>query len=150
MVEKIPRIGVAVIIIKDGKVLLGKRKNSHGSGTWCFPGGHLEFNEELENCVRRENLEETGINIKNIRFGSLTNDLFKEEGRHYVTLFFVADYDSGDVRVMEPEKCDEWKWFDVDKLPNNLFLPIQNLLKTGFNLLNEPTSTPNTYSRRTK
>jgi 8-oxo-dGTP diphosphatase len=46
--EKRPLIGVSVIIIKDNQVLLGKRKNSHGSGTWAFPGGHLEFNETIE------------------------------------------------------------------------------------------------------
>jgi 8-oxo-dGTP diphosphatase len=35
-----PKVGVGVCIVKDNKVLLGKRKNSHGDGTWAFPGGH--------------------------------------------------------------------------------------------------------------
>ena len=61
-----PKVGVGVIIIKDGKVLLGKRKNAHGEGSWSFPGGHLEFNEELFDCAKREVLEETGIKIKNL------------------------------------------------------------------------------------
>jgi len=64
--DKKPKVGVGIIVIKDNKVLLGKRKNSHGEGSWCFPGGHLEFNESLENCAKREVLEETGIEIKNI------------------------------------------------------------------------------------
>ena len=38
-----PLIGVAAIVIKDKKVLLGKRKNAHGAETWAFPGGHLEY-----------------------------------------------------------------------------------------------------------
>jgi len=63
--DKKPKVGVGIIVIKDNKVLLGKRKNSHGEGSWCFPGGHLEFNESLENCAKREVLEETGIEIKN-------------------------------------------------------------------------------------
>ena len=43
--KKFPRVGIGVIIRKDNKILLGKRKNAHGEGSWCFPGGHLEFNE---------------------------------------------------------------------------------------------------------
>ena len=92
---KRPYIGVAIIVIKDGKVLLGKRKNSHGSGTWHFPGGHLEFNESIEACARREVFEETGLRIKNIRLGPYTNDMFAKEQKHYITLFAVAEYDSG-------------------------------------------------------
>ena len=37
------KVGIGVIVLKDGKVLLGKRKNAHGEGSWSFGGGHLEF-----------------------------------------------------------------------------------------------------------
>jgi 8-oxo-dGTP diphosphatase len=131
--EDRPMIGTGVIITKNNKVLLGKRKNSHGEGSWCFPGGHLEFNEEIEECGKREVLEEAGIKIKNIKLGPFTNDIFKKEGKHYVTLFLISDYDSGKVRVMEPDKFEKWGWFEWGKLPKPLFLPIQNLLKQKFN-----------------
>ena len=133
--DKKPKVGVGVIVIKDNKVLLGKRKGSHGEGSWCFPGGHLEFNESLENCAKREVLEETGIKIKNIRFETITNDIFKEEGTHYITIFMLCEYDSGESKVMEPEKCEKWDWFEWNSLPEPLFLPVQNLLKKGYNLL---------------
>ena len=126
----VPRVGIGVIVLKDGKVLLGKRRGAHGAGSWSFPGGHLEFNEKLEDCARREVWEETGINIKNIRLGRFTNDIFESEGKHYVTLFLVADWESGTPRVMEPERCDTWEWFSWNSLPQQpLFLPLQNLLK---------------------
>ncbi|MBL7179171.1 MAG: NUDIX hydrolase [Pseudomonadota bacterium] len=130
--KKRPYIGVAVIVIKDGKVLLGKRKNSHGSGTWHFPGGHLEFNESIEACARREVFEETGLRIKNIRLGPYTNDMFEKEQKHYITLFAVSEYDSGVVELKEPEKCDTWDWFEWTQLPQPSFLSIQNLLKLNF------------------
>ncbi len=84
--ENRPKVGLGVCIRKDGKVLLGKRKNTHGEGDWCFPGGHLEFNETWEDCAIRETKEETGIKIKNIRLATATNDIFKKEGKHYITM----------------------------------------------------------------
>ena len=127
-----PQIGIGVIVRKRDKVLLGLRTSSHGSGTWSFPGGHLEFGEEIEACAIREVREETGALISVIRQGLFTNDIFHEERRHYVTLFVVADYVSGDIEALEPEKCDRWEWFEWKDLPRPLFLPIHNLLKTGF------------------
>ena len=103
---------------------------------WDLPKGHIEKGEKIEDTVKREVQEETGISIKNIRRGSFTNDIFEKEGKHYVTLFVVADYASGKVEVMEPERCERWDWFEWNRLPLPLFIPIQNLLKQGF----DPTS----------
>jgi len=132
--EKRPYVGVAAIVIKEGKVLLGKRKNSHGSGTWQFPGGHLEFKESIENCAQREVFEETGIKIKNVRRGPYTNDIFEKEQKHYITLFAISEYDSGILELREPEKCEKWDWFEWSKLPEPSFLPILNLMKQNFKL----------------
>lgn len=133
--KKEVRVGLGVFIRKDGKILLGKRKGSHGAGGWCPPGGHLEFGESWEQCARRETMEEVGIKIKNISFGAVTNDIFEKDSKHYITICMVADYDSGEVKVMEPEKCEKWEWFEweKDKLPEKLFLPQINLLKKDFN-----------------
>jgi len=132
--ETRPLVGVAVIVIKDNHVLLGKRKNSHGADSWAFPGGHLEFNESIENCAAREVFEETGIRIKNLRFGPYTNDIFTAEKKHYVTLFVIADHDSGTPEVKEPHKCEKWKWSEWPPELQPQFLPIQNLLKQNFRL----------------
>lgn len=131
--ENRPKVGIGVIVIKANKVLLGKRKNAHGEGSWCYPGGHLEFGESWEECCRREVREEVGIEIKNIRFGTTTNDIFENEQKHYITICMISDFESGEVRVMEPDKCSQWKWFEWNNLPNPLFLPTINQLKTGFN-----------------
>ena len=53
----VPRVGVAVIVVRDGRVLVGRRRSaSHGDGMWQFPGGHLEFGETVEACAAREHL----------------------------------------------------------------------------------------------
>jgi len=132
MKEQRPQVGVGVIVRKGNKVLLGRRKSGHGSGSWSFPGGHLESDEQIEECAAREVREETGILISVLRRGPFTNDIFSEERMHYVTLFVVADYVLGDIKTREPDKCERWEWFEWNDLPRPLFLPIQNLLKTGF------------------
>lgn len=130
--EERPKIGVAVYILKDNKVLLLRRKGSHGEGTWCPPGGHLEFGESLEDCAVREALEETNVKIKNIRFGTATNDIFKEEKKHYITIHMIADYASGEAKIIEPGKCTDIGWFSWRALPKPLFLPVENLVKKGY------------------
>ena len=91
--EKRPQVGIGVMVVKDNKVLLGKRKNSHGDGTWCFPGGHLEYKESWEECARRETLEETDLKIKNLKFGIATNDIFEKEDKHYITIIITSEYE---------------------------------------------------------
>jgi len=130
-----PKVGVWVVVIKDNKILLGKRKNAHWNWTWSFPWGYLEYNESWEWCAIRETMEETWISIKNLRLGIVTNDIFETENKHYVTIFMISDFNEGVVKNMEPEKCEKWEWFNWNELPSPLFLPIQNLLKQNFNLL---------------
>ena len=132
--NKRPLIGVAVIIVKNGEVLLGKRRNSHGEGAWALPGGHLEWNESITECALREVFEETGLIVKNIKHAAFTNDVFTKEEKHYVTLFVTAEYVSGEVQLKEPHKCGGWFWFAWNQLPAPRFLSLENLLKQGFSI----------------
>ena len=122
------------MVVRDGRVLFGKRKNAHGDGTWSFPGGHLEFGESLLECAKREVLEETGLEVKNVAPFTFTNDIFEKEGKHYITLFVRAECGAGEPKVLEPTKCEEWQWCKWDALPEPLFIPIQNLLKQGIHI----------------
>jgi 8-oxo-dGTP diphosphatase len=130
--EQQPRVGVGVFVRHQGKVLLGQRKGSHGAGAWALPGGHLEYKEALEACARREVHEETNLEIQNVRVGTITNDIFEHDDRHYLTVYMVCDYAGGELRIMEPDKCEGWHWFGWDDLPAPVFLPLKNLLKTDF------------------
>ena len=126
---KRPKVGVGVFVKRDGKILVGKRKGSHGAGTWALPGGHLEPGESFETCCRREVLEETGLVINSISPVVFTNDVFYHEGLHYITLFFRGDYESGKATVTEPHHCEEWRWVSPKHIPQPIFLPLRNALE---------------------
>lgn len=59
-IEPYTRVGVAVVVRRAGKILLGKRKGSHGAGTWALPGGHVELGEDPVITAFRELVEELG------------------------------------------------------------------------------------------
>ena len=135
--KKRPQVGIGVIIRRNDTVLMLKRTGSHGEGTWSLPGGHLEFGEELADCAIREVYEETGLRVVNARFAALTNDVFADENKHYITIFVLADYDGSEPVRREPDRSTALGWFSWDKLPSPLFLPLVNLLKQEYNPFHE-------------
>ena len=127
--SELVRVGVAVVIIRDGKILLGERIGSHGANTWATPGGHLEMGEEIEACAIRETLEETGLEVSEVSPLGFSNDVFNSLNKHYLTLYVVAQGVEGEPEIMEPNKCLAWQWFGLDELPEPLFLSLENFLK---------------------
>lgn len=129
-----PLVGVGVMIVKVDRVLLGKRRGAHGSGTWAFPGGHLEYGESIDECARREVLEECGLDIDVLGPLGFTNDIFPGQSKHYVTLFMRANYRSGQPVVREPELCEKWIWSPWPPEIAPLFLPLANLVKQNIRI----------------
>lgn len=128
-----PIVGVAVLIRRNNKLLLGKRRCVRGFGTWSSPGGHLEPSETFADCARREVDEEVGVTIANLQLCTITNDIFHESFEHYVTVVMTADYVGGHASVREPDVFVEWKWFNWDRLPEPLCMYLRTLVETGFN-----------------
>ena len=147
-IEKRVGVGVGLVLMKEvrGEVLLGLRRGiedggscSHGGGTWGFPGGKLEYGEKARDRAVIEVFEETGLTADRIKLidefpWKITED-FHLGGQylHNITAFFRASYLSGEPRVIEPGHCKEWKWYSWKRLPGNLFLPVENLVKQGVN-----------------
>lgn len=132
MNEKNVGVGIGVFVIKDGKFLLMERLGSHGAGTWALPGGKLDFGESFEDTARREIKEETGLEIKNITFGAVTNDHFKDEGKHFVTIWVLSEWAGGVEEICEPEKCTAMRWCTLEDLPEMLFFPWNQLFASEF------------------
>jgi len=127
-----PVIGVGVLIWRDKKLLLGKRllngQQKDQAFCWQFPGGHLETNESTIACAQREVREETGLEIMAMRHIGMTDKPFSVAGRQYITLMVSSEYKSGEAKVLEPDKCASWQWFDYRQLPTPLFEPINLFL----------------------
>lgn len=134
IMENKVRAGVGIIMLKDNKVLLGKRNDDpekadselRGEGRWTCPGGKIGFGEKITEAAKREILEETDIKAKDLQLISVTNEIVPD--KHFVTLGFLCKDFEGEPKVVEPEEIVEWKWFPINKLPKPIFLPSEKLI----------------------
>lgn len=127
-----PKVGVAVAVCRDDRVLLGLRKRAPGAGMWALPGGHLEGGETFEECGIREIKEETGILLSNICLWTVENVIYRKDARHFVVVYMRSDlFDSQKAKVIEPTECERLGWFLWSKLPTPLMLSTQRLVDRG-------------------
>jgi 8-oxo-dGTP diphosphatase len=120
-------VGVMTFVVRDGRLLLGKRINVYGAGTWGLPGGHLEMGEAMAAAAARELSEETGLSAKTFDFSNFVND--KSGNKHYLQVGFVASGVVGDPELKEPDRCEEWRWFKLTELPAEIFPPHVGLIE---------------------
>ena len=125
---------MGVVFVRDGRVFLAKREGSHGENTWASAGGHLELGESLEECARREALEELGVQVGEMRFLCVSNII--AYGKHYLDIEFLSDIGDQTPRLMEKEGFSDCGWFPLDSLPHPLFQAVSyalDSLVTGSN-----------------
>ena len=114
-----PLVGVGVVLVRENRVFLARRHGAHGEETWASAGGHLEWGETLEECARREALEELGVTVCGLQFLCISNII--AYGRHYVDVEFLGDIGDQEPQLVEPEAFSESGWFPLDDLPQPLF-----------------------------
>ena len=147
-VSQRPRVGVGAILLCKGrrnKLLVGRRRGSHGAGYFALPGGHLENGATFATCASSEVLEECGIHLAPARFKfvHLSNDVFPED-LHYVTVFMAAEIseeEASRIKNEEEDKNEAWLWEDIGRLGSSaragggqelpLFIPLQNFFLEG-------------------
>ena len=132
--QNIIKIGIGVMLLDDDKILLGHRatnkKDSGGiyeTDCWALPGGKQEYDETFFEGAKREVKEETNLDIDKLELFGAADDI--QPDRHYITMHVIAREFSGKLKVMEPGSEDEWRWFSLDKLPDNLYSPSEKFIK---------------------
>lgn len=110
-----------LILMKDNKILLSRRYNTgFHDGEYSFPAGHLDGNETLLQTMTREAKEEIGVDL-NPGDLELVHVLHrKEPNEERVNFFFTAKRWGGEPKIIEPHKCDDLSWFEIDNLPTNV------------------------------
>jgi 8-oxo-dGTP diphosphatase len=114
-----------VLLERDGKILLGKRMNAFGAGCWSMPAGHIEHGEGVLQCAARELKEETGLDAESFAFVALRLVTPYENN---VAFLVRADGWTDEPSNAEPEKNEDWQWFDPATLPEPMFPPAKMLL----------------------
>jgi 8-oxo-dGTP pyrophosphatase MutT (NUDIX family) len=99
-------VAVGIVYNMDGEVIVGK-KLAHDA--LIFPGGKIEVNENPATALAREILEETGVIIRPDPILAAVRPVHTFQG-HFLNLYYYARWESGEPRVLEPEKHRYWKW----------------------------------------
>lgn len=123
-----PGVGCGIVFLKDRHILLLQRRKSPEIGAWGIPGGKIDFLETAEQAIRREALEETGLEAGDIKLLGLSEQLFHDEKQHWFGVLFQAESFSGEMQLLEPDKHGGIDWFPLDKLPDRLTLPTVHAL----------------------
>jgi 8-oxo-dGTP diphosphatase len=122
------KVGVGVLVVRDGLFLFLKRAGAHEGGTWCTPGGHIDYGETPVETAIRETKEETGITLAGGKIVGITNDVFEGTPNHYVTLWVLPDAVGDEGVTLKEDESSEYGWFPIDALPSPLFRSTENLL----------------------
>jgi ADP-ribose pyrophosphatase YjhB (NUDIX family) len=132
--------GCGVMVFNEkNQLLLGLRNSDetkadselHEEGTWTMPGGNIEYGETFEEAGIREAKEETGIDLEDLEVICVQTD--KNEYAHYMSVGMVAHKFSGTPQAIEPDEIVKWEWFDLDKLPSNIFSPSKKTIDCYLN-----------------
>lgn len=120
-----------LFLIKEDKILLLRRCNTgFEDGNYSVPAGHIEKNEPATTTLIRESKEEIGVNLSfdSIKFCGIMHR--KEPDEERIDLFFTAEKWHGEIKIMEPQKCDDLSWFAFDNLPTNLVPYVKAAIET--------------------
>jgi 8-oxo-dGTP diphosphatase len=107
---------VAALVVEDGRVLLGRRAADPDAGRWDLLGGFLDEGEHPLGGLRRELLEETGLEVEPGEFLGAYLDTYGDQGAKVLNLVFEARIVAGE--MVAADDVAELRWFDLDDIPD--------------------------------
>lgn len=120
-----------LLLIINGRILLLRRFNTGWEdGKYSLISGHLNGNETITQAMIREAKEEAGIKIKrkDLKVAHVMNRKSNED-KEYIDFFLKANKWEGEPKNIESDKCDNIKWFSLNKLPDNLLLNVRKAIE---------------------
>lgn len=113
--------GVGILVLnKQKQILLGKRKNNFRAGYYGLPGGKVDGDESLLTCCQRELVEETNLTGQSFTFLGVVREQQKTEDGIFIHFAYLCNDFQGNMKNMEPNKCESWAWYSLDKLPTTI------------------------------
>lgn len=128
---KLP-IGVFLVAFRKNKVLLLRRSNTgYRDGYYSVPAGHIDGNESATQAILRETLEEIGAKLKpkQVKMVHTQHIGLKENNKEYLMLYFITHHELGEIQIKEKDKCDDLKWFPINKLPPKMIPYVRDAIK---------------------
>ena len=107
--KTLPRVRVAVVVVRGDRLLLVRHRKGERT-YWLLPGGGLDYGETIEDCARREVLEETGLSIEVKKFLFLSEAIAPDKSRHIVNLYVLGAAMGGSLTTPEEDAIEEVAW----------------------------------------
>lgn len=116
----IPRVGCGALIQRGGSILLLRRLTQPEAGCWGIPGGKVDPFETVQDAVRREVCEETGLRFVGGDLLCVVDQIDQDAGDHWVAPVYLVEAFEGEARILEPTKHADLGWFELTALPQPL------------------------------
>lgn len=114
--------GGVLILNENNEALLIRRAGNarNEAGVWSKPGGTIDYGERAVDAMKREIKEELNVDIEITGLLPYTDHIIVEDNQHWLALNFIAEIVGGELKNMEPHKCDKIAWFPLDQLPEKV------------------------------